>query len=312
MDCNYAIGIDGGATKTRAALVDKTNHRIVHEVTRKESANYHAKGMPSIARMINALIDELLSQASVSPEQIAFACLGATGLSTEDEYQKMSSELSASGNSFPYIATNDAITALLGGTHDNYGVLVIAGTGSIMMGINQEGNIARVGGWGALLGDEGSGYVIAVEGLRLACKQADGRLERTALTDEIFNIIQAKDIFDVRAWAIKVGFEKDKIAAVAPAIFKAYRKNDSCAENILLNQAKELAWGVFTTMKELEMHTIPVEVVAAGGNLIHNKDYFTMLEEEIKRLNAQAQLITPYQCPCIGAIKFGTHFSHQT
>ncbi len=266
--------------------------------------------MPAIARMINSLIDELLKESpSIDPEDISFACLGATGLSTEEEYRRMSSELNSFSHPFPFVATNDAITALLGGTEQNYGVLVIAGTGSIMMGINTEGTIARVGGWGALLGDEGSGYYIAVEALRLVCKQADGRLQLTPLREEIYKLLGVEDIYGLRSWAIQVGFEKDKIAAVAPAVFQAYRRNDRYAENILLTQAKELGIGVYTIMKHLAFENSPVEVVAAGGNLIHNKDYYSMVENEIQNLNQQANLIEPRQCSCTGAVKFGQHYS---
>ena len=81
------------------------------------------------------------------------------------------------------VIVNDATAALVGGTGHPFGVVCVAGTGSIAFGVNRAGERARAGGWGHLLGDEGSGYAIGLEALRAVCRASDGRGPQTALTD---------------------------------------------------------------------------------------------------------------------------------
>ena len=79
----------------------------------------------------------------------------------------------------------DAALLLAAGTPDGWGVAVVAGTGSMAFARGTDGRTARAGGWGPLLGDEGSGYALALSGLRAAARAADGRAQATLLTDRL-------------------------------------------------------------------------------------------------------------------------------
>src|SRR5207302_776208 len=79
----------------------------------------------------------------------------------------------------------DAALLLAAGTPEGWGVAVVAGTGSMAFARAADGRTARAGGWGPLLGDEGSGYAIALAGLRAAARSADGRAQVTPLTDRL-------------------------------------------------------------------------------------------------------------------------------
>ena len=119
------------------------------------------------------------------------------------------------------------------------------------MGINEEGKIIRVGGWGALLGDEGSGYSIAVQGVKNLMTSLDGRIGPTLLQETIFAALNAKDMYDIRDWAIKVGFQKDQIAALAPCVFKAFRNGDALAAKIIHAEGSALRRAVCAGIRSL-------------------------------------------------------------
>ena len=85
----------------------------------------------------------------------------------------------------PVVIANDAELVLAAGTPDGWGIALISGTGSIVFGRSPHGEMARAGGWGHILGDEGSGYAIGVEALRAVMRAFDGRGPATALTDAV-------------------------------------------------------------------------------------------------------------------------------
>lgn len=304
MQWNYAIGIDGGATKTRAALIN-SDYEIITEVTYNQTANYHIKGMDYVANLVNDICKEVISKShQIKTEEVAFVGFGATGLATDKEYDHMKEHMEKIGFTLPFVATNDAITALLGGTNNDYGILAIAGTGSIILGLNKAGKEARVGGWGALLGDEGSGYSLGMLGVRKLMMHLDGRLPETKLKETIFEILGVEGAYGMRQWAIDVGFEKDKIAALAPAVFKAYRAGDTLAATIVEGEAFEIGRAIQTAIAQLGLEDKEVEVVAAGGNLIHNKDYFSLVNTTVQEKYPKAKLIKPLHCACIGSAKY--------
>jgi N-acetylglucosamine kinase-like BadF-type ATPase len=89
---------------------------------------------------------------------------------------------------------NDANMTLLGMVDDQPGVLVIAGTGSICCGINGEGLIARVGGWGHRIGDEGSGYWISETAIQHIFRAEDGREQPSGITDAVLSHLRLASI----------------------------------------------------------------------------------------------------------------------
>merc|ERR1711964_171025 len=105
----------------------------------------------------------------------------------------------------------------MGGTRE--GVIAISGTGSIVYGRNHGGKAARAGGWGHLLGDEGSGYDIGLQGLRAVVRMADGRQPSTLLIPEILTQISLTSPNQLVKWISKV--DKSQIAQLANSVFQA-------------------------------------------------------------------------------------------
>src|SRR5204862_1881072 len=116
---------------------------------------------------------------SVTPSVI---CLGIAGVDRAGDQNVVREIMDRIGYKATILIVNDALIALQAGIGDAPGIVVVSGTGSIAYGRNAQGEAARAGGWGHVLGDEGSGYWIGRLALRAVVRHADGRGRATRLT----------------------------------------------------------------------------------------------------------------------------------
>ena len=213
----YIIGIDGGGTRTIGILTTETGEHL----TQVESgpSNYHVVGEAETQAVLENLIGELREKAGIlSTDSIRF-CLGMAGLGRAEDRKIIGEICDALGISENVILTHDAHIALVGGTEKQEGVIVISGTGAIVYGINADGKEARASGWGYLLGDEGSGYDIAIKGLRSVVRAADGRDSSTELTHRILNELKLNAPDELIRWTHTAS--RDTIAQLSEIVFHA-------------------------------------------------------------------------------------------
>lgn len=167
------MGIDGGGSHLRVVIVDD-NMRILAEQT-GESANPNSIGQQAAAERIQSAISAAL--ATVGRGTVNGVGVGIAGASARHAADWLESVLRPVLPDSRYALSSDEEIALVGarGRHD--GVVLLAGTGSTAYGVGRDGRVFRAGGWGYLLGDEGSGYWIGLQALRAVTRHADGRLD---------------------------------------------------------------------------------------------------------------------------------------
>ncbi|MBW4679927.1 MAG: ATPase [Microcoleus vaginatus WJT46-NPBG5] len=291
------LGIDGGGTKTVCILMDKTGQAI----GRGEAgpSNYQTVGLEAAGNSIrDAIAQAAAPLGEVSVEAI---CVGLAGVGRSQDVQAVrglvqqllsSSELPVKPSlqlpsleinhqelsadhllhsqlsildSSRVIVCNDSAIALVGGVGKPVGVVIIAGTGAIAFGQNHQGQTKRASGWGYLLGDEGSGYHIAIRGLSAVVRSYDGRLGETILTERItkhLNLNSIEDLVEViyrRGWGVK------QIAALAPIIDEAAAAGDLIANNIINEAVEELVLAARVVSQALFKPEETFEVVTMGG-----------------------------------------------
>jgi N-acetylglucosamine kinase-like BadF-type ATPase len=163
------------------------------------------------------------------------------------------------------LVVNDAFVALVAGVGDDPGVVLIAGTGSIAYGVNEDGYAARAGGWGYVLGDEGSGYWIGRQALIAVVREADSRGPRTRLTSlvlEYFGLPNAnglvREIYDK-------GLHRQAIAALGPVVERARSEGDVVAAEILRLASLELTRASATVIERLQMRGKTFQMVLSGS-----------------------------------------------
>jgi N-acetylglucosamine kinase-like BadF-type ATPase len=175
---NYYIGIDGGGTKTHCLLCSSEG-KVLFE-TFGGPSNFLMIGTEEVCETVYNLIAACLQSENITWSDIASVVLGTTGAgrrSDAETFEKAFAEyLEKKEVSLrDFHVESDARAALEGAFSGNPGSILIAGTGSIMFGKKQTGEIVRVGGFGRFIGDEGSGFMLGKKGLIAAAKQFDGR-----------------------------------------------------------------------------------------------------------------------------------------
>ncbi len=153
--------------------------------------------------------------------------------------------------------------------HDAFGagpgVVVVAGTGSVVLGAAQDGRRLQVGGWGGVMGDEGSGYHVGVSALRAVARAADGRAPPTALTAAVLDHLGLARPRDLPAWAESAA--KADIAALAPLAIRTARSGDAAAQTIVRRALDALGDQLSAAIRQLfpSASDTPPPVALAGG-----------------------------------------------
>jgi N-acetylglucosamine kinase-like BadF-type ATPase len=177
--------------------------------------------------------------------------------------------------------SNDAELVLSALPHQ-VGVAVISGTGSIALGRDAQGTFVRVGGWGHVLGDEGSGFGIGHEALQSAVRAADGRGHATALLESILRHWQLPTP-EALLERVYPTFDKTAIAALAPLVLALARAGDHVACRIEERAANELALAVMTVARRLNFVAGRLPVAFGGGVLIHDERLRALITRRIAR-----------------------------
>lgn len=204
-----------------------------------------------------------------------------------------------------HIVVNDGVVALASGTEGKkHGIVIISGTGSISLGFNEKGDgeQQRAAGWGALLGDTGSGYMIGNNVLIAVCRAHDGRGEPTSLTEKLLKHLELNDPTDIIRWKYS-DMSWDRTAALSFLAFDAAKEGDEVAINILEKTADGLFEAIYSVKKKLQfVDDDEIPIVLAGGNLTHEG---SLLAEKLKvRLVSalpNARILFPSIEPCVAA-----------
>jgi N-acetylglucosamine kinase-like BadF-type ATPase len=252
------LGIDAGGTKTVCQVAD-ADGRILGEA-RGPGANLQNAGELQVEKVLHEVIQAATLQADSWPTS---ACIGMAGVDRPDDAETVRSILGRLVPRCPVVVVNDALIALEAGVPGAPGVVIIAGTGSIAYGRNAAGRAARAGGWGYVLGDEGSGYWLGRQVLRAVLRASDGRGEATELTPRVlahYKVARPQDL--VRE--IYFGrFKPSTVAAVAGLVESAAAAGDAFAEHLIATGAAELSLAARAVCAQLELSHGPV--VLAGG-----------------------------------------------
>jgi len=256
----YVIGIDAGGTKTVCLLADEQGQIISR--ARGEGANLQAAGELQVEKILHKVMDEAIDGRPIAPAAI---CLGIAGVDRPNDAATVRSIMKRIGYNSRVLIVNDALIALETGAPGQPGVVIISGTGSIAYGRNAAGEAARAGGWGYVLGDEGSGYWIGRAALRAVLRAADERGPATVLTSmllEHFNVSQPQLLLhEVYHQQLK----PSEIGALAQCVHAAFLQGDSAAIGILRGAAEELEGGALSVARRLGMIYESFGFILSGG-----------------------------------------------
>ncbi len=280
----YFIGMDGGGTKTKCILTDENLNQLFETVG--GASNFLVIGTETVSQTVFNLINECVSAAKISLEDVEAIVLGTTGGGRRNDAELLEKQIFADAKSKSvsinkFKVESDARIALEGAFSGKSGSILIAGTGSIMFGKDDNGEIHRVGGFGRFIGDEGSGYRIGRKGLNAVARFMDGRAKPTKIADlleQVFSISTSEQLIT------EVYRNNFDIASAAPIVFDAADSGDKVAQRILENEADELLLHINSMKEKLKVDLLKVSLI---GSILTKPNYFSYLfnEKVIRRFN---------------------------
>src|SRR5689334_13847889 len=278
------LGIDCGATHSVALLAD----RDLRLLKRAEFG-------PANVRLLNdsQLLHHFRGIASKMPKPAAL-CVGMAGARSAGDFKRIQSNAARIWSGIPCHATNDLETALMAADHRDSSaqanVLVLSGTGSCCFGRGKKGRTAKIGGWGHILGDKGSGFEIALRALKAVVYYYDRDGDWPALGARILRALQLNAPDDLIGWVQSAA--KPEVAALATEVFRAAGQRDKIASDILKGAAHSLAEDGAACAKRLVKPSVPVRFVLAGSNLTKQAAFRQQLSSELRRLWRKATVTT--------------------
>lgn len=297
------IGIDGGGTRTRAVAVG------ADLVARGRGAAGPSNGtttpLPRLLETVCEAADDALVAAGATRRDATLLACGLAGVEGTGAGARIEAALAAEFPSSRVLVVTDARAALAGASPegpDAPGVVLIAGTGAVAFGRRRDGEEARAGGWGPLIGDEGSAYFIARRGLAAVVRSLDGRGPGTILHDLLFASEGSSSTAGLLRKLYRPGVGPSEIAAYFPLVLEAARRRDRVSLAIFREAAAELGLAVRTVVERLSLGPEPFPVATVGGVFNAGAILLDPLAEELRAIPA-ATLGPPAFPPEVGAVR---------
>ncbi len=272
----YVLGVDGGATKT-AAAVASAEGEILAESTAGASS-HKSVGKDKAVRNLNQAVMGALETAGIEDIVFKSAVMGFAGLNVEKDskiYRDIvfNDRLKNLLDRDKTFICNDTRIGLEAGSSAPNKVIIIAGTGSNCFGINEKGKQARCTGWDYILADEGSGYEVSVRALRAIMRAYDGRGQKTMLTGAILDELGIEDEEGIVNWTYGEPFSKKRLGGLAGIVCSSAEKGDPISRDILEDEAAESILSVSTVADKLGLQDSSFDLVFVGG-LFKCQTYF--------------------------------------
>ena len=230
-------GWDGGGTKTEVCLTDGTGRTLSSAVF--GPLNPNGTSPEQVRNTVRQCVDYMAAQAG-SLSAVGGLAVGMAGISNQSAAELLKQELAEAGWTGPLLLAGDQEIALAGAV-EGPGMLLIAGTGSVCCGRDPEGRPFRVGGYGHLIDDVGSGWAIGRSILTAVIRAADGRAGATVLTDLVFERLGVRNVGDLITWLYAPETGKREVASLASLLPDALALRDPAAESIARQAAEDLA-----------------------------------------------------------------------
>ena len=278
MTLKYQIGVDAGGTHSTAIAYDLNGK----ELGRAEggpgqiNADYEG-GINNIADTVNELLDKIDGDCMR-------VLVGIAGLSVVGNAPEVAATISSRINNLPTRAITDSLLALYSGLEGEDGALVIAGTGSVFNGL-QDGHLIAVGGYGNILGDEGSGYAIAKSAMQSSLLSWDKR-EDNALIPMFTKFFNVEHMDECNAKFYKMA--NSEVAGMAVHVAKLADQGDPDASAVIKEQAHLLARDIIIGLDRYE-DPKPMKIALTGSVLANNEMLRNLMEDEVKSKYPKAE-----------------------
>lgn len=307
------LAVDGGQTSTKA-LVAWLDGTVAGTGIGGPSDHFHIEGGVEKNRIaIHGAISSALASSGVERERVVAIGLGLTGAPTGGTQTPIVHEIVREIlDPREIVVTPDYVTNLAGASAGEPGVVLIAGGGSIGYGVTVDGREAIAGGYGFLLGDEGSAFNIGLKAIAAAARAGDLRAEPTALLRIVIEHFEIATIRQITRVVYKAGFSRERIALLAPKIVEAADQGDTLALSILRHAGEELALTGLGVIRQLFESGSAVNVYLTGGVFSAGDHVLVPFRSMLRSGWPEATLREPRFPPVIGGLILAARSAGET
>ncbi len=290
----FLLGIDGGATKTLAAVLDVEGGRL--HLGHGGPSNQDAVGAQAATQALLDAADEAIAGAGTSIDGLDAAVLAVAGTDTDAIVAEVRAHRPPE-----WIVVNDVVAAWATATGGEPGVGVISGTGSNVFGVGHDGRAWRTGGWGHIVGDEGSGYWLGLESIKAALRDRDGSGPETALSDAAAEFFDAPSVEALGVLVYSKPLTKSEIAAFAIETALWAERGDGVARELYEDGARWLGGQIAAVIAQTGLRgEFPVGLI--GSAYKAGEIFVGPLTREIHEAAPHARVATVEMAPVGGSL----------
>lgn len=297
------LGVDGGGSKTAAivARLDANGQLSILGRGKGGPSNLRLAGKAQSLASLDQAVDEALADANISGQNLHYAVLALAGSGSPDVNRDVSNWAEQRQLCTRVEIIPDVEPVLAEGIDKGRGVALIVGTGSVAIGIDQEGNSVTKGGWGHWFGDKGSGFYLGYKALAAVAEASDDIGPPTVLSEKILEALGATDPRDILKEVSAGKDTRREVAALSPIVLRAAADNDSVAQRIMNEAIGEAVKLVAAVTKALAFDR-PFSLALAGGVACRNQYFRDALLLELKKLQPPPGIITVVDEPVLGCL----------
>jgi N-acetylglucosamine kinase-like BadF-type ATPase len=292
------LGIDGGGTKTQAAICDETGR--VLGMGLGGASGIDSVGADAAALSIDAAVDAARRQAGLMDASFRVAFFGMAGVVSEADRAIVHTVAQRLQLGDAIQVDHDIRIALAGGLSGRPGIALIAGTGSSCFGMNAAGERWQSGGWGHVISDEGSSYWFGWNAIRLAAGVGDGRWQ-SALYAPVMRQLEIESVIDLHQRLYAQGVSKAEIAGFAPLVIEAAEAGDLLAQQLIQQGMLELAQMVSAVARRLGWQDAACEVTLTGGLWRAGEAVLAPFRAKLAQVSPRVRVVMPELPPVLGA-----------
>ncbi len=310
------LGIDAGGSHTEAVITDESGFILARSLL-NYGANPHNvspvhtyEALLKVANSARASM-HMKHKDRALDQNFDQVCVGMSGFDSPSDVSRIRSFIQKLDKDSPVFNckkisfVHNGLITLKSGTEKNYGVSITIGTGAHCYGVAGDGREATAGGWGHLLGDQGSGYWIGRSLLRQVMREYDGRSAKTPITDKVLAALALKSPEELIGWIYaSEGLPVREIAQLSYVVNDPALMHSLELSKIINESVADIVDAYKTIISRLDLKkSNHLPVVIAGGLMKMKGSYAERVMQEIRNITPQADIILPTMTPSQGAIR---------
>jgi len=296
MDNSYILGVDGGGTRTTAIVTGLDGIPVC--CMTGQSTNYNSVGMATARKILSRITKAINDDYGI--DSFSAVCIGSSALFSEAEAEDQRTLTETLFRTKHIVLLSDICIALESMLEDGPCALAISGTGSMCAIRDEAGKLRHTGGWGYILGDEGSAYHIAICGIKAAIAAYDGVGPETILQKAVAKHFDVNDMRELIDRVYNPAIAREQVSLFAKDVATCAEAGDSVAKGVLFDSALLLANSMLVLLRPFYGQEVPLGI--SGGVFENNTLFRKAFEKEVKKQFHTARITRLTYPPHVGAL----------